>query len=437
MDIYIVQPGDNIDAIATKYNMTTERLITDNGLISPYALTPGQALLILYPKETYTVHPGDTLESIASSTGTSILQLYRNNPLLYERSNIIPGESLVLSYNTERDIYTNGYVYYYINPDILKMTLPYLTHLSIFNYRILKNGDIITYGDDQYIIDLAKEFHTLPLLMTSALSPTGELELENVYELLLDQESQNRLIENMLLLLQERGFYGVNILLSYVTIINQRLYLELIEKISKILKSNHYIVIITMNPKVEYQDDTVTYKKIDYNSFSQHVDKIIFLQELWGTNTNPPGPISSYYLVNSFINSITKEISQNTVSIGIPLIAYNWTLPYVPGTTMALSLSLDSALIIAYEQRSVIQFDELSQSPYFLYVSSLVGYPVTHIVWFIDVRSIMALNDIISEYNLNGSGIWNIMSYNQVLWSTINARFNIIKIESDNNTLNI
>ena len=192
-----------------------------------------------------------------------------------------------------------------------------------------------------------------------------------------------------------------------------------------------------MNPKVEYQDDTVTYKKIDYNSFSQHVDKIIFLQELWGTNTNPPGPISSYYLVNSFINSITKEISQNTVSIGIPLIAYNWTLPHVPGTTMALSLSLDSALIIAYEQRSVIQFDELSQSPYFLYVSSLVGYPVTHIVWFIDVRSIMALNDIISEYNLNGSGIWNIMSYNQVLWSTINARFNIIKIESDNNTLNI
>ena len=143
MDIYIVQPGDNIDAIATKYNMTTERLVTDNGLISPYALTPGQALLILYPKETYTVHPGDTLESIASSTGTSILQLYRNNPLLYERSNIIPGESLVLSYNTERDIYTNGYVYYYINPDILKMTLPYLTHLSIFNYRILKNGILL------------------------------------------------------------------------------------------------------------------------------------------------------------------------------------------------------------------------------------------------------------------------------------------------------
>ena len=78
----VVQPGDNIESIATKYNITVERLISDNGLINPFSLVVGQTIVVLSPKKTYTVMQGDTLTSIADSNGISVMQLMRNNPLL-------------------------------------------------------------------------------------------------------------------------------------------------------------------------------------------------------------------------------------------------------------------------------------------------------------------------------------------------------------------
>jgi spore germination protein len=143
MDIYIVQPGDNIESIAQKYGITVERLISDNGMINPYALVVGQAIVILYPTQTYTVQQDDTLATIADNNGISLMQLMRNNLLLYDREYIYPTESLAISYNTVKDVQVVGYSYAFLSRDILIRALPYLTFLSIFNYRITENADII------------------------------------------------------------------------------------------------------------------------------------------------------------------------------------------------------------------------------------------------------------------------------------------------------
>ncbi|MDF2540803.1 MAG: hypothetical protein K0S47_521 [Herbinix sp.] len=52
----------------------------------------------------------------------------------------------------------------------------------------------------------------------------------------------------------------------------------------------------------------------------------------------------------------------------------------------------------------------------------------SHIVWFIDARSINVLLDLIKEEGLNGSGIWNTMTYHPQLWLLINSQFNVLKI---------
>lgn len=71
--------------------------------------------------------------------------------------------------------------------------------------------------------------------------------------------------------------------------------------------------------------------------------------------------------------------------------------------------------------------DEESQTPYFTYTKSNIMGPENHIVWFIDARSIKALDNVIIDNDLIGTGLWNIISYNQQLFSAINARFSIIK----------
>lgn len=82
---------------------------------------------------------------------------------------------------------------------------------------------------------------------------------------------------------------------------------------------------------------------------------------------------------------------------------------------------------LAFEVGSVIQFDEDSQTPYY-YNEFIFGYPTQHIVWFIHARSIDALDNLIIDYSLAGSGVWNIMYYYQQLWTIINANFDIVKL---------
>ena len=47
MEIYVVQPGDDVDAIAARYDIAVQDLIWANQIDYPYRLAVGQALLIL------------------------------------------------------------------------------------------------------------------------------------------------------------------------------------------------------------------------------------------------------------------------------------------------------------------------------------------------------------------------------------------------------
>lgn len=427
MDIYVVQDGDTIDSIAAKFGISVESLMSDNGLTNPYILVVGQTLVILYPKQIYVVKQGDTLAAIALSNGVSIWQLIRSNPFLYDRDYIYPGESLVINYNTIKDLQVNGYTYAFINHDTLKRSLPYLTYLSIFNYRIVESGRVVDYGDVTDIIRIAKEYQTIPLLMISAFSPTGELDLGSVYYLLLNEEKQNNLVNEMLQIVKSNGFMGINALISNLNETNQSLYLNVLTKLSNALKNEGYILMLTIKPDLKESNDTTDFENIDYFSFSLITDGIIFLKSVWGLIDEPPLPVSDISLIRPYIDYVTTKIPPQIISIGNPLIGYDWEIPFSSGVSKINSMSLISTITLAYEQGAVIQFDEESQTPYFNYVKSIVGAPENHIVWFIDARSIKVLNDVIVDYDLMGSGIWNITNYYQQMWSIINATFDIIK----------
>jgi spore germination protein len=128
------------------------------------------------------------------------------------------------------------------------------------------------------------------------------------------------------------------------------------------------------------------------------------------------------------MDKITPIISPKFIVVGVPLIGYDWELPFVSGSSYANSMSLNSTITLAYDQQATIYLDAESQTPYFNYIKSYIGSPETHIVWFIDARTINSLVDVILKYNLAGSGIWNLTSSNQQLWSIINSRLNIIKL---------
>ena len=93
---HVVQYGENLSSIATKYRTTYQALASLNGLSNPNMIYAGQVLKVnekVSTTRTYTVRSGEALSSIASRLGTTYQALAQRNGL--SNPNLIyPGQVL-------------------------------------------------------------------------------------------------------------------------------------------------------------------------------------------------------------------------------------------------------------------------------------------------------------------------------------------------------
>ncbi|MFT4143923.1 MAG: LysM peptidoglycan-binding domain-containing protein [Mobilitalea sp.] len=428
MIIHVVQPGDTLQSISDAYGVPLGTLIQANGLSDSYSLVIGQSIIIVYPESTYTVQVGDTLYSIANSHNVTVLQLLQNNSFLSDRTYIFPGDILVINYNQSRKITTHGNTVPYINKNTLRKTLPYLTYLSVLNYTATTGGEILTYYDDTELIQITKEYGVIPLMLLTTLTVQGEANIRTAFDLLLNEEYQNRQIDNILTILKTKGYYGVNISLEYISVSNFRLYENYFMKLSTRLSEEGYLVFAIINPNITEVGDEISYERADYTLLNQISHNIIFMNYEWARSTNPPSPISSIYNINAYLNYLLASIPPDKIIIGLATIGYDWELPYSAGVSSVTSLTVERAIELARNVGAIIQFDEKSQTPYFTYSVIVDRQSINHIVWFIDARSINALLNLVTIHDLLGTGIWNITVYNPQLWLVIISQYQIEKI---------
>ena len=428
MLIHVVRSGDTIQSIADNYGTSVEKLIKDNGLDPLATLVIGQCIVITYPEQIYVVKEGDTLFDIAEAYDVSVLQLQMNNPSLGGRTVIYPGEIIILKYNRKGYITTHGNTIPFINRDTLLRTLPYLTYLSILNYTATYEGDIISFYDDTEVIQLAKEYQVVPLLLLTTLTLTGEANIQIAYDLLLNQDFQDQQIENLLVILRTKGYSGVNLSFEYISISNLYLYESYLTNITNRLSQEGFQVLITVNPNISERNNEIGFPSVDYSLLDSTANNIIFMTYEWAKNNNPPAPISSIPNVDTFLYFVSQSISTKNIIIGIATLGYDWELPFYIDVSTVSSLTLDRVIDLAREEGADINFDEVSQTPYFRYIFNEGLNQIAHIVWFIDARSINALLDLGAEYNVLGVSVWNITIYNPQLWLIINSQYEIMKL---------
>ena len=189
------------------------------------------------------------------------------------------------------------------------------------------------------------------------------------------------------------------------------------------------MLFITANPNIIGETSN---EIVDYSTISRPVNNITFLNLIWGKNDGPPVPVISVNTIKQLLDYEITAVSPDRISIGLPIIGYDWALPYIAGKTEANSLTIDAAINLANDTGTVIQFDDLSQTPFFLYYQYHNGLQTEHITRFIDARTIDALLNLITGYELAGIGVWNAMTFYDQLWLMINARYEIKKIIPDN-----
>jgi spore germination protein len=427
MDIHVVQPGENIYTIANKYGVRASRLILNNHIDPKEDLVVGQTIVITYPEITHIVEQGDILNDIATTYGISLLQLLSINPHLTGRINIYPGEILTIKYKTLRQIETYGFTYPYIKRDTLLKTLPSLTYLIIFNYKATEEGELVQFYDDTEVVQLAKDYNVIPLMMISNLTPEGVPDIATVYNLFLNQNIQDVFIKNVLSILETKGYYGVDMTFNLVNNTTQAFIEGMIRKMSLRIHENGYLFYTTFNPLIVKINGNIFFDKVDYTNIGEMVDGIVFIQFIWGKNVNPPSPVSSIDILRTYVDYLITMVPPNKIIVGKPLLSYDWPLPFIQGTTIANSLSIDAALDLARSTDAIMIYDDVSKTPYFQYNSIRFSTPIQHIVWTQDARNILALTELVIEYNLAGIAVWNIMLYHEQFWLVVLPQFDIIK----------
>jgi spore germination protein len=429
MIIHVVQPGDTIISIADTYGISAPVLIRDNGLEDQTDLVIGQTIVIAYPEIVHEVSEGDTFLSIAENYQVTFLDLLRNNPFLSEVDYIYPGERLVIKYNNQGiKIATNGFAYPFISLDILRKTLPYLTYLSVFSYRVTIGGELLNIEDEE-IIKLAKAFGVAPIMILSTISNAGIDSIDINTNIFNSQEIQQTIIDQTLKILKQKGYYGVNLYIQYINLENQDTVEQYINNIATQLEAEGFPVFVTLTPNTFINVEQPAYLSIDYTKIGESADRILLLSYEWGYSFGPPAAVTDFTLVRDMLDYAIKQIPAEKIMLGLPIIGYDWELPFVKGTSKANALTTEAAINLAIEVGAVILYDESAQAPYFTYSDTqLNGNEVEHIVWFKDARSIDSLVKLTLSYNFDGVAIWNIMQYFDQLWLVINSQYEIVNL---------
>ncbi|WMJ89162.1 LysM peptidoglycan-binding domain-containing protein [Anaerocolumna sp. MB42-C2] len=425
MYIHVVQQGDTIYSIADTYGISPERVTMENDISNPDNLTEGEALLILKPSQIYVVQEADTLESIALEQGMDVMELLRNNPNISNRK-LYSGEELVIHYedNKTTSSKTNGFAFPFIDRETLKKTLPYLTYLTIYSYRLLSNGDLIEI-DDLEIVQIAKEYGVAPIMFVNAPHEGEDVDTEIAHNLISNAMIRNNFLDNILRNLRSKGYYGINIDTPYIHPLDREAYTEFIADVTKQLNTEGFYVTITIAPSTFEVSTGIIYAGVDYAGLSQAANSVLYqLTYAFRYPRNLPISVLPFETVIQTLDNAVELISPEKCILGISIVGYLWEFPYFAAVTYANFLNYNSAMDLAIDVGAPIQFNERSRSSYFQYVYGDREY----IAWFKDIRVGYPYLEYVKSNGLQGASVWNIMYFTTNIWLLVNTQFVIEKL---------
>lgn len=425
MVIHVVQPGDSLYRIAQQHGVSVQYLIQQNELREPNRLTPGQTIVVPQPGQTYVVKRGDTLGDIAARNGTTVMQIWQNNPQLSGTDRIYPGQTLVLSFQQPKlgTLAVNGYAYPNIDQRVLRRTLPYLTYLSVFSYGFTPLGRIIPQNAD-LLTKMARQYGVKPLLVLTTLGEDGQFSGDRAHALLQNPQARQALIESLSQTLSAHGFAGVDIDFEYIPPEDAAAYASFIGDVRTQLTPQGFTVMTALAPKTSANQRGLLYEAHDYRALGAASDDVLLMTYEWGYTLSAPMAVAPVDKVSQVLHFAVSVIPPEKIFMGIPNYGYDWTLPYVQGQSRARSLGNVQAVEQAIQVGAPIQYNETAQSPHYNYWRERAE----HEVWFEDARSIRAKLALAGEYGLRGVSIWNLMRYFPQLWLVLNQLYNIEKL---------
>jgi spore germination protein len=425
MQIHVVESGDTLSELSRIYNIPIDKIMSDNNLSDPSAISIGQALLIAKPIAYSTVRFGDDIYAIAARNGVEVTTLLQMNPALATRAPI-PGEIIALSYGETKSysLAVYGYTYNYIDKNVLLTALPYMTYVAVFGYGFDGSGNI-TQVEDAYIIEQAHLRGVKVMLSLTTITDSGMFDNPYTEWLLSQPDFSDRVIERMVNIIVEKGADGLDIDMEYVPPGSKEGFIRFIRRAADACHARGLLLNVAVAPKLYADQPGVLYEAHDYRAIGEYADTVFLMTYEWGYKYGPPMAVAPLPQVRQVLEYALTEIPAAKIILGIPNYGYDWALPYVQNETTAESLSNVTAAERAGDVGADIIFDSTSRSPFYYYNNAVRK---SHVVWFEDVRSVREKFSLAELKRIYGIGYWSLMYPFNQNYLYLDGFYNIIKL---------
>ena len=426
MQIHIVQSGETLFSIASRYGVDASLLAFNNDVADPLRLPVGQPIAIVEPTVTHVVQRGETLFSIARKYAVSVNDIYRANLFLNGLPAVNIGQPLYIKITREPlgEFATGGYAYSFINDLLLRRALPFMSALMPFTYGFRADGTLIA-PDDMAMLGLASDYATEAVMHLSTLTENDVFSVELAETLFDSPDIQKRLIDSVISNMLAKGYTSLDVDFEFLGAENALRYAEFIALCREALHPYGFGVMTALAPKTSDEQVGALYEGHDYALLGEAADAVLLMTYEWGYTYGPPMAVSPIKPVRDVVDYALTRIQSDKILLGISNYGYDFTLPYVQGISRAPSVSTRQAFSIASEKGAEIFFDENALAPYFDYSEN----GVAHRVWFEDVRSISARLGLMAEKSLRGALWWNLNRENNQSLIAINDLIDVKNLD--------
>lgn len=422
-DVYhTVRSGEALWSIAQHYGTTADTIVRANGITNPALIYPGTVLRI--PAIRHTVQSGEALWQIAQRYRVTVQSIIRANQIV--NPNVLyPGTILVIP-TPKPTIESNAFTYHSDEKAVeyVGEVADLMTYIAPFAYVIQPDGSLVLYmKDDTDAIQTGLAKGALPMMSITNFTATEAG--ENIaHEVLASDEHRGKLLNNILSVMREKGYRGLNIDFENVLPADRELYNLFLQESVDALHKEGYFVSTSLAPKISADQKGLLYEAHDYPAHGRIADFVVLMTYEWGYRFGPPRAVSPLNEIRRVLDYAVSVIPRNKILMGFQLYARDWIIPHVQGQE-AETYSPQEAVSRAIKYGAAIQYDSVAASPFFRYTDEQGR---GHEVWFEDARSAQAKFDTIKQYNLRGVSYWVLGYPFPQNWVLLEDNFNIKKL---------
>lgn len=313
------------------------------------------------------------------------------------------GKRKIIGYYTED---------YHGDPTSYGSLLPnkdFLDSIAIFLHPVSKDGRVLGETSERAMkVAKSGDIQTLALVHNLV---QGGFDDMRAHALLQSYNSRAKAISDIVGILENQGYDGVNIDLENVNPRDRDKLTAFMNELRARLKPRGYLVTMSVPAKTQDHAGQSWVGAFDYYALGKACDYLMLMTYDEHSQVSGSGPVASFPWVERVIKYAITQILRHKVLMGVPAYGYDWNL----STKRTVALSYTQIMNRANRMGIDPSWDSSAKSPFFKYVEN----GVHHEVWFESPHSLKPKLALVEKYDIGGIAIWKLGYEDSQYWKTI------------------